>query len=141
MLPVWNEDGTGYILVEVTDQAHPVVIIDEDSFSLEFRPGYDISEAERIALFGNGGLNNDISFFIRINFIKDGAVAQYLELQISDELVASVYGNNKSFKITVNGASAAYDSYDVISIVKSNTGLSHSGSVGTFTPAKSSDEE
>jgi hypothetical protein len=140
MLPIWNEEGTGYVLVTVKSQTKPVENIDEDSFAVEFRPSVSGGGILTPEIFGNGALNNGLNFSININFIKNGSVAQTLTVKISDELIARVYTNGTSVRFTVNGASAAYDSYDLVLVISSDTGIAYSGVVGTFVPKKSDEE-
>ena len=141
MIPAWNEDGTGYSILEVKDQFKAPVTLSDSSFYVNFKPGINGAKEEGAKFFADGGLDNDLSFVIVVNFIKDGKVAQTLELKISEELVGSVYANNTSFKVTFTGASTAYDSYEVVSVIRSTTGYIHSVTIANFAPAKSSDEE
>lgn len=126
MLPVWNEGGTGYIFVKVTDQVKPVEIIDDNSFAIEYRPSMAGGGVANKDVFSDGALDNEISF--RTNTIcydEYGNIVQtFASGPISDELVARVYTNSTAFRQTVSGV-ARYSACEVELLIETEAGLTY----------------
>ena len=130
MLPIWSEADGGYVFVDVEAKNLPTEI-DEDSFKIVFRPEFDLA-SNAADFFKDGAENNGISIIVRINCIKGGAVAQSLSFLAPETNVQSIYTNNKALAFTVNGADDSFDSYEVVVVLQSDTGMEISEVIGSF---------
>lgn len=131
MLPVWNEEGTGYIFVKVTDQFKPVEII-EDGFVVEFRPSIAGGGVVSKDVFSDGALDNEIAFKVNIvGYDESGNIVQTIALPpIDEELISRVYTNSTSFKFTVSGISR-YARTAVELAIETEAGLVYSSEMGS----------
>ena len=120
MIPVLNEEGTGYILVRVTIQAKPIVEMSEESFQVIYRPTMQEAGIVNSALFADGALDNEIKFRINILCMKDGEIAETVGFVFSDELVQRVYpeGSIMAFQLTVRGATTSFDEYKIEFVIE-----------------------
>ena len=137
MLPIWNEDGTGYVFVTVVPQSKPVAVDpnNENRFSVEVRPSISGGGVTTSAVLKDGAADNGLTFAFRVDCVDaTGAVSETLEFVVSDELVKSVYTNGTSIKLTVNGANSTFAKYVINLVITSDTGLSYSSVVGEFVP-------
>ena len=132
MLPVWNEEDTGYIFAKVTDQFKPVEIINENSFVVEFRPSITGSGVTTKDVFCDGVLDNEIIFKVNIvGYDESGNIVQTIALpSIDEELVSRVYTNSTSFKYTVNGMSR-YVRTAVELAIETESGLVYRSEMGS----------
>lgn len=131
MLPIWNEEGTGYIFVKVIDQVKPIVIIGEDSFVVECRPSISGGGVTTSRVFSDGALDNEISFKINIiGYDEGGNIVQTVALPpFTDTLVSSVYTNSTSFRYTINGM--RYAKCTVELAIETESGLVYRSEMGS----------
>ena len=124
MLPVWNEEGTGYVFFNVKPQ-YTMYKRGDDKFEFNFRPSLG-SAAFNAAFFGDGALDNGLKFVVNIHCMKDGAEAEVISFSITDELIKSVYTNGTAIQMNITGAGTNFDSYVMEIVIVSDTGLSWS---------------
>ena len=129
MLPIWNEEETGYIFVEV-EAKNKATVIDEDSFKIVFRPEFDFVNAADF--FKDGTSDNGISFSITINCIRGEQVIETLGFAAPESTIQSIYTNNKALSLTVNGAGERFDSYEIVILLSSDIGVVFSQVIGSF---------
>ena len=129
MLPIWNEDGTGYLFVEV-EAKNMMSAIDEDSFKIVFRPEFDSVNAADF--FADGAPDNGITLSVQIKCIKDEQVVETLGFTAPESTIQSIYTNNKAMSLTVNGAGTNFDSYEIAILLTSDTGVVFSQVIGSF---------
>ena len=129
MLPIWNEDGTGYLFVEV-EAKNMMSAIDEDSFKIVFRPEFDSVNAADF--FADGAPDNGITLSVQIKCIRDEQVVETLGFTAPESTIQSIYTNNKAMSLTVNGAGTNFDSYEIAILLTSDTGVVFSQVIGSF---------
>lgn len=132
MLPVWNEEGTGYVFVKVIDQKKPVEIISADSFAVECRPSISGGGVTTSRVFSDGALDNEITFKINIiGYDGSGNIMQSVALPpITDELVSSVYTNSTSFRYTINGMRYARCTVELA--IETESGVVYRSEIGSM---------
>ncbi len=123
MLPVWNEEDTGYVFVSVNPQSQLQVKAD-DKFTVIYRPSINGGGVTNEAMFADGALDNDLIFKINVLCMKNGEVAETLGFALSEELVKEVYGNNKAFYLNIFGATNMFDEYKIEFVIESTSGIS-----------------
>lgn len=104
----YYEEGKGYTFAEVKKQDSATenggkITYNEnrDGFTFIFRPSLDDDTALNTSTFGNGALDNSLTFFVNLTK-EDGTVIR--SFRYSDALVADAYGaNKKALQITVKG--------------------------------------
>ncbi|MBR4835826.1 MAG: hypothetical protein IKU99_02325, partial [Clostridia bacterium] len=81
----------------------------EGKVVIDFRPSFAGGNYTNTDLFGDGSLDNDVKFEIRVT--RTGADGtKTVQLPISQELVQKVYSaTNRGIRLTVTGAEAEYD--------------------------------
>jgi hypothetical protein len=139
MLPIWNEAGDGYVFVSVIDQTK-VADKGDGKFEVEFRPSISGGGVSTSAVFKDGAADNGITFMVYVHFMQDGAVAKTLDLSVSDSIIKKVYAEQLSVKLTLTGATDAYDSYVIELVMISDTGVSYSSNIAELVPATAVDE-
>lgn len=132
MLPVWNEEGTGYFFAKVIDQSKPVEILGEDSFVVEFRPSISGGGVVTSQVLGDGVKDNDLTFKVEIKTYDEGGnLAQTIAPPpIADELISDVYTNSTSVRYTVNGV--RHPRCVVELVIESEAGLVYRSEQGSF---------
>ncbi|MBQ8858863.1 MAG: hypothetical protein IJ012_03630, partial [Clostridia bacterium] len=145
MLPVWAEDGSGYVFTTVTP-TNDVYSAGNDSFYVEYRPaltGYIRTDE----IFKDGAADNGITFQIVIHcYDANGNDLYQPVFSVSDDLIAEVYTavSNGDVSTTllkkISGAGTNYAKYGVEMQLISTSGIAFSKMLdGTFTPAESAE--
>ena len=100
--------------------------VDEDSFYVNFRPSISREGVSTLAWFANGAADHGISFEIKIHCYKDGRHVEAFDFVVEDDFIKTVYTNETSFKLNINGATTMFDEYKVEIIVASDTNIAYS---------------
>ena len=122
MLPVWNEEATGYVFVNVNPQSQ-LQVKAEDKFTVIYRPSINGGGVTNEAMFADGALDNDLIFKINVLCMKNGEVAETLVFALSENLVKEVYANNKAFHLNIFGATDMFDEYKIEFVIESTSGI------------------
>lgn len=133
MLPLWNEEGTGYVFTNVT---HKYRVRDEEvtetGCKILFLPSFSGGGVESSVVWADGALDNGVSFEITaIRYDDKGGVVSEFSMPAPDGNVASVYKNNKTLTFTFSGL-ARNSTYGIELILKSDTGLTYNFEYGRF---------
>ena len=122
MLPVWNEEETGYIFVNVNPQSM-LEVKAEDKFTVIYRPSINGGGVTDEAIFGDGAADNDLIFKINILCMEDGVVAETLGFTISNELIRKIYTENRAIQLSIRGATDIFEEYKIEFVIESASGV------------------
>lgn len=119
-MPVYNEEGTGYIFVEIKAQIEDVDASDDGTnISFEFRPGF-IDRDPTKAYFSDGAADNGLTFEVHAtwsNGEKDNKIV------ISEELIQSVYNGDKMISFTLSNVSTEITDLTLSVVIVSESGV------------------
>ncbi|MBO5790745.1 MAG: hypothetical protein J6R40_06265, partial [Clostridia bacterium] len=152
MLPIWM--GDGYIFAEVLEQNK--IIAGENSFNVQFRPMLIVGDKSDAtgdnmnanvtfteSIFTNGASDNGLTIEIFIHCMKGGVEVEELHFIVTEDLIKTVYGENKRFSLTIKGATAEFaDEYVVTIAIKSDRNVSFETTLeDTYKPTASPDAQ
>ena len=144
MLPLYNEEGTGYVVVPVKPQLQVLtesgngVTVPEDGFTIRFRSSVK-SGGVTNTIFADGAADNGMTFIVYIHCLdEEGKIVSSLDFAIDDALVSRVYSTSgTAIGINVRGAAGVYAQYQVELVLQSDTGLFYSYTDSAFSIASS----
>lgn len=134
MLPIWNEEGTGYIFATVREQYKFMPDLStQTSFVIDYRLSVSGGGVNTREIFADGALDNGLSFKSNaLSYNADGTVRQILVLSTSDETVATIYTNRTSIRLRLNGAGSSSAEYGIVTVLESETGFVYQKELGRF---------
>ena len=130
MLPIWNEVD-GYVFVAIKDQFKVVAdSSSENKLTIDFRPAFVNADAK--AFFNNGSLDNGIVFKYNIHcYDENGNIVETLSFTVSQDVIKAAYTKG-SIRYGIGGLSDTFSYYGVEIVLESDTGLTYSSTLGTF---------